>query len=270
MKLSIPMVKLAYAGGFLDGDGCVHRAKFRGYLYLMWYNTHRKAIEKITINCGAIYECNPKLPHWKTCFRLQVGGAKAETLYKKLKQFLVSRGAEVTWPYLAGFFDAEGSVCSYKRLDLRVIKITNSNLSILKALRAFLGFGKIYKKSKENCYEIRINYQDQVKQFIQGVLPYSVVKKSKLSEALKHIEVRGVKKIHKFRSIKKEIFYDLYVNQKLSTCQIARMLGVHPTSVREKLRKLGIPVRSLSEASRIRNETYHYKRDSRGCFIGRA
>jgi|TARA_B100001964_G_scaffold148365_2_gene163507 hypothetical protein len=53
--------------------------------------------------------------------------------------------------------------------------------------------------------------------------------------------------------IPKEILYDLYINKKQSSLQIAEKLGkVNDRTIRKKLKKFGIKTRSLSEAGTIK------------------
>ena len=43
----------------------------------------------------------------------------------------------------------------------------------------------------------------------------------------------------------------LYVRKRLSSYQVAEILGRHPTGVRKALRRMGVKLRSMSEAARI-------------------
>jgi hypothetical protein len=43
----------------------------------------------------------------------------------------------------------------------------------------------------------------------------------------------------------------LYLHQRLSSCQVAEILGRHPTGVRKALRRIGVKLRSMSDAAKI-------------------
>ena len=46
---------------------------------------------------------------------------------------------------------------------------------------------------------------------------------------------------------------DMYVNQKMSTTQIGKIMGVNPKTILNRLKILGIPRRSKSEVNALRN-----------------
>jgi len=75
-----------------------------------------------------------------------------------------------------------------------------------------------------------------------------------------------------YRSIKipKEVLYDLYINKKMSSLQIAKKLGtVKDKTIRKKLKKFGIPRRSLSEAGTKKfKKSFSDNMDEKAYFLG--
>ncbi len=101
---------------------------------------------------------------------------------------------ELTYSYITGFFDGEGSVGVYekgKRINLS-ISITNTNIEILIKIKKIFG-GKIeIKKKIENRKEVRILTivnREQSKFFLEKILPYSTVKRQQIEYALKYLEL---------------------------------------------------------------------------------
>ena len=103
--------------------------------------------------------------------------------------------------YLAGLFDADGCATNYisKKKDsnrtLRVhsCEISMTNEEVINWVKSTLGFGNIhYRKKvgglgKKPQWRYRASHKLALK-FANIILPYSIVKKEKLKEIIKHYE----------------------------------------------------------------------------------
>lgn len=94
--------------------------------------------------------------------------------------------------YIAGFFDADGTVGRYKycaskngkpyfRLHAR---ITQKNPEVLCWIQNMLGYGKIYGLRDNTIYELHFVYR-QAERFLNSILPYLRVKQERAKKALK-------------------------------------------------------------------------------------
>ena len=110
------------------------------------------------------------------------------------------------------------------------------------------------KFSKEQLYDLYINKRLSIRQ-IGKIFNIS---HSTIHHWLKkyNIPTRFVSETNKNFKISKRQLYDLYVNQKLSTCQIAKMFDVSDTTIRNKLRKYSIFTRSYSESGHLRQANH--------------
>lgn len=86
----------------------------------------------------------------------------------------------MSWQYIAGFFDGEGSL-GHNGKGYR-ITISQTNFPVLKTIQDFAGFGNIFKnrKRKSHWKESWVYYiarQEEVYIFIKNVLPFIIVKK---------------------------------------------------------------------------------------------
>lgn len=86
----------------------------------------------------------------------------------------------ITWQYIAGFFDGEGSIV-HNGSGFR-ITISQTNFSVLKTMQDFIGFGLIFKNRKRRSHwkESWVYYiakQEKVYIFIKNILPFIIVKK---------------------------------------------------------------------------------------------
>ncbi len=107
---------------------------------------------------------------------------------------------EYVYAYIAGFFDAEGSIGAYEdniynKISLRVI-INNTYPYILIKIKGAFG-GNVHKNPKlENIKRRQIwswktEAKDDVKFFLNKIFPYSIVKKPQIELGLKFLETNN-------------------------------------------------------------------------------
>lgn len=113
---------------------------------------------------------------------------------------------EVTWDYIAGFVDGEGSIVRRKRVYN--IYITQTNFQVLKEIRDFVGCGSVYKITKRknhwkeawlynagggrNTYHILLRITDRL-----------IVKKDLALQVISELKSR-LKDLEKAKNLKEE------------------------------------------------------------------
>ncbi len=98
----------------------------------------------------------------------------------------------MSWKYIAGFFDGEGSIARNGR-GFR-ITIPQTNLLVLKRIKAFTRVGTICKVTKremhwKDSWTYYIASQEDVLLFLKNVLPFVIVKHLVVSRVLPKINV---------------------------------------------------------------------------------
>jgi len=135
---------------------------------------------------------------------------------------------KVSWQWLAGFYDGEGSITIYDYKRLRTLKdrpdrkggtwlmneqvvrlsidqnlrfyllLTQKNNPVLELIRGFLAIHGIKTRpvltSKTGCGKIQIQRYQDVKAFLEGVLPYLICKREKALIALAFINKKWYSK----------------------------------------------------------------------------
>ena len=101
--------------------------------------------------------------------------------------------SNMTWEYIAGFFDGEGTISSVG--DGYRVVISQTNLLVLEEIRLFVGFGNVSQvaKRKEHWKDAWIYYvarQKQVLRFLDSVEPFLIVKSQKASKAIVDLQPR--------------------------------------------------------------------------------
>jgi len=95
----------------------------------------------------------------------------------------------ITWEYIAGFFDGEGSITHQREHNWR-ISITNNHYGVLQDIQDFLEcFGIVsaivYKQPSKaypdsHGYALRLGAKQSVLTFMHYIIPHSIVKKEDL------------------------------------------------------------------------------------------
>ncbi len=136
----------------------------------------------------------------------------------------------MTWKYIAGFFDGEGSIISHKS-GFRVL-IPQTNLDVLERIRAFCNMGFICEVTKrkshwKDAWIYSIGQQEHVYRFGKNILPYVIVKREKVEKALPEVKryiqrQRARKELRATRIAKASLFR----KQGLSYRKIEVIMGV--------------------------------------------
>jgi len=92
------------------------------------------------------------------------------------------------YAYMAGFFDGEGGI--YKRDNRRVVRIYQNDPRPLVRIARWLDGGYVYYVPQNGQSVLGIGKQHEVLKFCRAVLPYTIVKRRKVMEAIKAIEAR--------------------------------------------------------------------------------
>ena len=100
----------------------------------------------------------------------------------------------MNWPYVAGFFDGEGSVVFTG--DTCKITMSQNSRDVLEKIQAFLldnGLShcwivttppRPWQRMPNTKYDLSFSNADNVRLFFNGVLPYCIVKRDKILEAI--------------------------------------------------------------------------------------
>lgn len=102
---------------------------------------------------------------------------------------------EYFWSYIAGFFDGEG--CIYVNKENRIrIEISQKRTFVLEEIMKFLnteGITSIISYSKnDKASELRINKHREIMDFLEKILPYTIVKKQETENAIKIMTASSV------------------------------------------------------------------------------
>lgn len=121
----------------------------------------------------------------------------------------------MTWQYIAGFFDGEGSFC-HNGKGFR-ITISQTDENVLNEIKKFTGLGNVIKVTKrrdhwKDAWVYYIAKQEDVLTFTQNTTEYLLVKKDILIDAQKKLQraVAGIqeKEINICDSLIKRKHYD--------------------------------------------------------------
>lgn len=98
----------------------------------------------------------------------------------------------MTWMYIAGFFDGEGSLV-HNGKGFR-ISIAQANEVVLLEIKEFIGFGNIIKVKKrqahwKDSWVYCIAKQENVLKFINNVKDHLIVKKNIVTSAIPRLKV---------------------------------------------------------------------------------
>jgi len=268
-----------YIAGFLDAEGTVYFKKVlcsdnfvRRVTHLQFINTNKEVLKRIKkfLNAGHIYTHTHKNPdHFgkKPIYTLNI--YKKQDLIRIVKEVVdhsfIKRekligllnflGKDINlskftinWSYIAGFFDGEGTIYQDGKTGYWRLSILNTNKEILEEIKSFIKSGSVYtrkksKKSKKPIYTFQISDQRFILKFAKNTLPFSIIKKERLKEALKDINSKEWHPNYKLKGITKDELEKLYLEDKLSIRKIAKIYDVRYTSIWLQLKKFNIPRR---------------------------
>ena len=118
----------------------------------------------------------------------------------------------MTWSYIAGFFDGEGTLCHNGR-GYRVC-ITQTNKEELKKIMEFTGYGNVVEITKrkshwKDSWLYFISKQENIYRFLIGISKDVIVKKHKVEETIpilkmviKKMKEKNKKRIKLYRRAK--------------------------------------------------------------------
>ena len=168
--------ELEYLCGFFDGDGCVSMIATTGVFHLQIAQSINNAhilLRFRRVFGGGVYAKDRRTGLSQATLRWQISGksasfaaglmaslpsmkqdqleiaasgtveaarrSKVKAKLKTMKQRdYIPRSLAVTWPYLAGFFDAEGCINVRAWFDSLNLAITQANPTVIESLLAFL------------------------------------------------------------------------------------------------------------------------------------
>lgn len=266
-----------YFAGFLDAEGTIsHLPK---HIHIILYNTHRESLLTIQrwLNFGKIYERRKTVrfsaTHFgcKPIFLWHSGSNQLckELLVKLLPFLRIKREkalrvlglketepkSPMSWPYIAAFFDGEGSVSFYDHStsvgptsQYYVFSVINTHIPTLNEIRDFLGFGKIHvnshprNPSRKPIGNLRIaRHEDQIK-FCEGTAPYMLIKKDKVTEAMNWIKSKDWFADNTLRNISNQEIVRKYTEVQ-SIRKVAASYNVTYNAIWTRLMKMGAKMR---------------------------
>lgn len=255
-----------YLAGFIDADGSFLSGNFRKRVVI--YNTDFQVLQHIKefLNGGSISKRKHYAGHLgnKTIFVYQyvkatkkkphnanaIANCLAPFIVLKKKQFervfdIPAKGVNISWSYLAGFFDGDGSLVFYPKEGSShwYLLIVNRNKEILERIKDFLVCGNIHRHG--NCFMFKIGKRDDVCRIGRNTLEFSIVKRQKIEAMLNFYANDEWHPNYKMKHVTKEELAELYLDDGFSIRQLAKIYGVKYNPMRERLIKFGVPLRPL-------------------------
>jgi len=118
--------------------------------------------------------------------------SKVDILNDTLSGKTNTQNTETVYAYISGFFDGEGNISVNKQSLTLFARITNTNLDVLKRIK-YIFKGEVYVHSEKS--EVRkkswiwyISDRNDIKFFLEMILPYSTVKRSQILDGLEFLE----------------------------------------------------------------------------------
>lgn len=175
----------------------------------------------------------------------------------------------VTWDYVCGYFDGEGTAGFNKRgpnTPKRSARLTwyNTHRESLDAIHQFLGCGILDTKRKIpnrlQQYALRVNRVDDLRRVIPEMIPRCIIKRPALEDVLASLEgVKANPNYGKIASIGADEVHRLYWTEGMSAFEIAERIGVSGSAVTNFMIRSAIPQRNKSEANRAAAERGRFK-----------
>ncbi len=162
------------------------------------------------------------------------------------------------WGYVTGYFDGEGNVCIIRppgrNYNKASISFANTNLESLKAIRDFIGCGRIRPKGKpknrkhKQGYSLYVEVKEDVIRVATAMLDHSIVKRCALLKAIAAASVRiaPTGKRGALAAIGPDEVRRLYESG-MSINALADQVGVTYSAVRRYMKRNGIARRKFDD-----------------------
>lgn len=157
---------------------------------------------------------------------------------------------KVTWQYIAGFFDGEGTIfytttwAKNRKTGKRNIKCKRLVVSVIQGIRQkqvieeigkFLerqriGFSTVESKKPIPCLRLDIGVRGEQFLFLKSIFPYLIVKKEKAEKALKFIEEKEKTKKGNFTLREKDTILQMRKERKTYK-QISKVIKRNPSNI---------------------------------------
>jgi hypothetical protein len=108
--------------------------------------------------------------------------------------------AQLSWEYVAGFFDGEGNI--YNRLPTRILvsvaqsgnrgKVLLEELQLLldkEGIRSSLYKMKTHRFGALDCWVVATSYRDGAQRWLELMLPYLRIKKTEAQDTLRYLKI---------------------------------------------------------------------------------
>lgn len=177
--------------------------------------------------------------------------------------------AAMDWPYVAGFFDGEG--CLHALGDFTAgrqgfrITISQTQKEVLDEIAVFLNHNGIAayvlkhranpkpdaKKALKPAWNVWITERNSIRRFIDGVFPYLRVKKQRAEDYRRAVILTPnlIGATTPQTRLRRDVFFRLMESGK-GIAEIARMYGLHYTTVYDKAKRFGFKVDTIEEHNR--------------------
>jgi len=102
------------------------------------------------------------------------------------------KSSMVSWQYIAGFFDGEGSISPKNKRTSFCIRIAQNDITVLQRIMEFLNMAGIVsgmEKPNGKCNSLRITRRDSVTKFLKFVMPFVIVKKLIAQDTLRFLKL---------------------------------------------------------------------------------
>ena len=214
----VPREELQYLAGFFDGDGCAMPTSdlsgcqlfvsqsYRGaavlYLFLtavggsirnaqsgaglhepvlQWsvFGQQARLVASMLAPLGIVKKTQLEIAmHWPVCKSTRHEAALELAFCKHIDSACPS---DCSWPYFAGFFDAEGNIGQFGHSQSLRLSIKQKHITVLDCLRAFL-LSELRLRASVNCHlemhALRIDSTSKSKIILQKMLDAGLVRKA--------------------------------------------------------------------------------------------
>ena len=186
----------AYIAGFIDAEGTVYRRRYLHRVSIV--NTNREVMEKIrafvgygTLTCRTIKHLGKKPIYTLDFTRKEIAQKLSGDLVlkkQKVEELFGIKLAQptISWAYIAGLFDGDGSVTFYEKIGRCVMCIISQDFNFLSIIQGWLCYGRIYKHG--TGFMLKIGRHKDQSNFCEHTIPYLIIQKNKMEKAQSFIE----------------------------------------------------------------------------------